>query len=143
LVLGMNGTVGYPMEGWPIDSDGYAGSLSCAREVSCVSGECMMISRQRLERVGGLGRFYRDSMCDGADLSLRAHTMGFRNIVTPRVVLRRLADARRTEDHKLDEALLGDRWGEFAKFGDPFYNPNFSPDAPGYQAKKIAAATAI
>jgi len=137
LVLGMNGIVGYPMQGWRADSDGYAGSLSCAREVSCVSGECLMISRQKLEASGGLVAYYQDSLYAGADLSLRACTAGFRNIVTPRVILRR---SRPTDGSPLDRALFADRWGGIAKYGDRCYNPNFSLTSPGYELKKMAAA---
>jgi GT2 family glycosyltransferase len=142
LVLGMNGTVGYAMQGWDSDSDGYAGSLSCAREVSSVSGECLLISGKKLEVLGGNIRYYTDPLCHGADLSLRAYTLGLRNIVTPRVVLRRQADAKLVENHSLDRALLADRWSETAKHGDPFYNPNFSLASPGYQVPKVAATGA-
>jgi ubiquinone/menaquinone biosynthesis C-methylase UbiE/GT2 family glycosyltransferase len=143
LVLGMNGVVGYPMQGLPADSDGYAGSLSCAREVSCASGECLMISRQRLEALGGQVRFYQDSLYDGADLSLRAYTAGLRNIVNPRVILRRLTESRTTAGGTLDSALFADRWGATAKYGDKFYNPNFVSTSPGYEAKQMVTAVAV
>ncbi len=141
LVLGMNGLVGYPMQGWPADSDGYAGSLSCAREASCVSGECLMISRQKLEAMGGLVPFYQDPLYGGADLSLMASTAGLRNVVNPRAVLRRLAESRASDSSKLDRALFADRWSEITKYGDRYYNPNFIPTSPGYEPKKMAAAT--
>jgi GT2 family glycosyltransferase/SAM-dependent methyltransferase len=143
LVLGMDGIVGYPMQGWRADSDGYAGSLSCVREASCVSGECLMISRQKLEALGGLVPFYQDSLYGGADLSLRACTAGLRNIVTPRVILRRLAGSRIADGSPLDRALFADRWGSIAKYGDRFYNPNFSLISPGYEPKKMAMATTV
>jgi GT2 family glycosyltransferase/ubiquinone/menaquinone biosynthesis C-methylase UbiE len=143
LVLGMNGVVGYPMQGLPADSDGSAGSLSCAREVSCVSGECLMVSRQSLEAMGGQVRFYQDSLYDGADLSLRAYTAGLRNIVNPRVILRRLTESRTTAGGALDRALFADRWGAMAKYGDKFYNPNFVSTSPGYEDKQMVTAVAV
>jgi O-antigen biosynthesis protein len=142
LVLGMNGTVGYAMQGMHSDSDGYAGSLACAREVSGVSGECLLVSGKKLDLLGGNVRYYVDPLCQGADLSLRGYTLGLRNIVTPRVVLRRQADAEPVERYQLDRALLTDRWSELAKHGDPFYNPNFSLDSPGYQVQKAGATGA-
>jgi O-antigen biosynthesis protein len=142
LVLGMNGLVGYPMQGLHADSDGYAGSLSCAREASCVSGECLMISRQKLDAMGGLVPFYQDPLYGGADLSLMASTAGLRNVVNPRAVLRRLAESRASDSSKLDRALFADRWSEITKYGDRYYNPNFIPTSPGYEPKKMAAATA-
>lgn len=142
LVLGMNGIVGYPMQGWRADSDGYAGSLSCAREASCLSGECLMISRKKLEAMGGLVRFYQDSLYQGADLSLRACTAGLRNIVAPRAVLRRPGGSRTPEGGPLDRGLFADRWGAIAKYGDKYYNPNFSSTSPGYEPARMAMAKA-
>ncbi len=140
LVLGMNGVVGYPMRGWRSDSDGYAGSLSCAREVSCISGECLMVSRQMLERLGSWVKYYEDPVYAGADLSLRGYTLGLRSIVTPRAVLRKLTQARQIEDRGLDFGLFADRWSPLAKHGDPFYNPNFNSTTPGYETQRRAVA---
>jgi glycosyltransferase involved in cell wall biosynthesis len=143
LVLGMNGLIGYPMRGLPADSDGYAGSLSCAREVTCASGACMMVSRQRLEALGDLVQYYQDSLYQGADLSLRAATAGFRNIVNPRVTLRRLDNSSAAEGCELDRELFKDRWGAIAKYGDRYYNPNFKLISPGYQTAETAMAAAV
>jgi len=142
LVLEKNGNLGHPMRGWPAEGDGYAGSLSCAREVSCVSGECLMVSRQTLEAFGGLVCYYQDPLFEGADLALRAHTMGRKSIVTPRAVLRKHSGSKQSESYELDRALFPDRWSGLAKFGDPYYNPNFASPPPGYQPLK-SAATAV
>ena len=102
-----------------------------------------MISRQKLEAVGGEVRFYQDSLYDGADLSLRAYTAGLRNIVNPRVILRKLTESRADDSSKLDKALFVDRWGAMAKYGDRFYNPNFGLTSPGYEAKQRVTALAV
>jgi GT2 family glycosyltransferase len=141
LVLGMDGILGYPMHGWPADSDGYAGSLSCAREVTCVSGECMMVARVMLEALDGSARYYANSLFEGADLSLRGFTTGRRSIVTPRVVLRRVGTPRVPPGWKLDRALFADRWAELSRGGDPFYNPNFALVSPGYHSGEAVIAT--
>jgi hypothetical protein len=100
-----------------------------------------MISRRKLEAMGGLVPFYQDSLYQGADLSLVASTTGLRNIVNPRVILRRIAQSRTPDGSKLDRALFADRWGAIAKYGDKFYNPNFGLTSPGYEPKKMAKAT--
>ena len=141
LVLGMGGSIGCSMQGMPSWTDGYAGSLSCSREVSCVSAECLMIATDHLKAIGGLVDYYKDPLYQGADFSLRAHRLGLRNIVTPRVVLRK-SDTAQVEEKALDEALFADRWNWLVKHGDPFYNPNFGADAPGYDLEKLAAAAA-
>jgi len=143
LVLGMDRAVGYPMRGLHQDSDGYAGSLSCAREVSAVSGECMMISSASLSEVGGLVKFYETQLFQGADFALRAFTMKRRNIVTPRARLRKTGRIEQAPaGWNLDLALFCDRWNPLAKGGDPYYNPNFELTSPGYDLPRAAAAQA-
>jgi GT2 family glycosyltransferase len=140
LVLGMDGPVGFPMRGLQADSDGYAGSLSCAREVSAVSGECFMISSASLSEVGGLVKYYQTSLFQGADISLRAFTMKRRNIVTPRVRVRKTGKLDAPLGWDLDQALFSDRWAALAKCGDPYYNPNFELSSPGFSLLKTFAA---
>ena len=41
------------MRGYPSGADGYAGSLSCTREVSAVTAACMMIRRELFSEAGG------------------------------------------------------------------------------------------
>jgi GT2 family glycosyltransferase len=132
LVLGMDGVLGYSMEGWPVDLDGYAGSLSCAREVMSVSGECLMIAQGVLKALGGAARYYANPVFEGADLSLRGFMAGLRSIMTPRVVLRRAGLPGVRSGWRLDQALFADRWAELSKRGDPYYNSNFALVSPGY-----------
>ena len=132
LVLGMDGVIGYAMQNWPTGTDGYAGSLSCAREVTAASGECMMISSSALRNVGGQIKYYATSLFDGADIGLRAFTQGLRNIVTPRVVLIKTGSAV-LSGLNLDRALFADRWSQLIELGDPYHNRNFSQTSPGYQ----------
>jgi O-antigen biosynthesis protein len=132
LVLGMDAGIGFPMRGWPADSDGYAGSLSCSREVSAVSGECMMISGPLFRRLGGSIRYYSSTTFDGADLSLRATTIQHRNIVTPQVRMRKTGSSSVSAEWPLDQSLFIDRWRDLIRQGDHFYNPHFSRSAPGY-----------
>ena len=49
VVLGLRGTADHIMRGFPSDVDGYAGSLSCTREVSAVTAACMAVRRSLLE----------------------------------------------------------------------------------------------
>ena len=142
LVLGFDESAGDPMRAWPGDGDGYAGSLSCAREVSAVSGESLMISSALFRDAGGWNRFFSTSLFSGADLSLRAGMMGRRNIVTPRAVLTKTGAAAQDGDLHLDRALFADRWREAITAGDPFYNRNFDRTSPGYAAAAAAAMAA-
>jgi O-antigen biosynthesis protein len=139
LVLGMNGSVGSVMRGLPPDSDGYAGSLSCSREVSAVSGECMMIRGATFRHLAGNIKYYSSSALDGADLALRGVTDKKRNIVTPRAVVQTHKAAVDPLGWKLDEQLFVDRWRDLILQGDPFYNSNFWPASPGYSLETAVA----
>ena len=132
VVLGMDGAVGYPMRGWPVESDGYAGSLSCAREVAAVSGECFMISRRLFEQLGGPNPQFTDDGYQTMDLSLRAAAAGRRNVCTPRAIVRR-RPSETAELETLDQLLFTDAWESAIAGGDRFHNPNFKQSSPGYQ----------
>ena len=129
------------MRGLPLDSDGYAGSLSCSREVSAVSGECMMIRGTTFRRLGGNVKYYLNSTLDGADLALRAFTDRRRNIVTPQAVVQKHRAGVVPEGWKLDEALFIDRWSDLIRHGDPFYNPQFVTTSPGYELQLAVGET--
>jgi O-antigen biosynthesis protein len=141
LVLGMNESVGRVMKGLLPDSDGYAGSLSCSREVSAVSGECMMIRGSMFRRLGGNIKYYSRSTWDGADLALRGLTVKRRNIVTPRAVVRKRLAEVTAASGRLDEQLFADRWGDLIRQEDPFYNSNFLLAPPGYAVETAVAGS--
>lgn len=143
LVLGMDGSIGYSMRGLTADSDGYAGSLSCAREVTAVSGECFMVSAASFSEVGGAVRYYKTPVFQGADFALRGFTMKRRNICTPRVVLRKTGVLEEPSGWDLDRELFWDRWSGLARLGDPYHNPNFVPLSPGYCLAKTAAGMSV
>jgi glycosyltransferase involved in cell wall biosynthesis len=140
LVFSMNAGVDHVMRGWAPDIDGYAGSLSCSREVSAVSGECMMISGSMFQYLGGNIKYYTTSIFDGADLALRGFSKRRRNIVTPRAVVENARCGARPACQELDQQLFLDRWRDLIRRGDPFYNPNFSLTAPVYSVDQSVAA---
>jgi GT2 family glycosyltransferase len=126
VVLGSRGTADHVMRHFPHDSDGYAGSLSCPREVSAVTGACLMIKRGDYLDEGGLSEYYGTHYQD-VDLCLRLLAKGKRNLYVPHAMLIHYEGSTRGKfyDH-LDRSLLLDIWGEWIDTGDNFYNPNFS-----------------
>ena len=128
VVLGLRGTADHIMRHFPFDSDGYAGSLSCPREVSAVTGACLMVKRSDYLNGSGLVEYYGTHYQD-VDLCLRILANGKRNLYIPYAVLIHYENSTRGNyyDH-VDRALLLDIWGTLIKKGDPFYNPNLSLD---------------
>jgi GT2 family glycosyltransferase len=133
VVLGMRGTADHIMRGFPRDVDGYAGSLSCAREVSAVTGACLAVRRSVFEELGGFDEHFGTHYQD-VDLCLRLRGSGRRNVFTPRAALRHDEGVTRGSryDH-LDRALFLDRWGAAISSGDPYYNPGLSLSGADYR----------
>jgi GT2 family glycosyltransferase len=121
------------MRGWPADADGYAGSLSCAHEVTAVAGDCFAVTSNRLSDLGGFNPYFASEYHQAVDLSIRASASGLRNLFTPRViVLHSTKTYAKARDTALDTLLLADVWEPIIKRGDPFHNRNFRQVAPGY-----------
>lgn len=136
VVLGLRGTADHIMRHFPNDSDGYAGSLSSPREVSAVTGACLMIKRNDFLMEGGFQEYY-DTHYQDVDLCLHLRAKGKRNLYVPHAVLIHYESSSRGKfyDH-LDKGLLLDIWGDLIAKGDPYYNPNFSLDNQNFYVVK-------
>jgi GT2 family glycosyltransferase len=139
VVLGLRGTADHIMRGFPASSDGYAGSLSCTREVSAVTAACLLMRRGLFLDLGGFDEHFATHYQD-VDLCLRVRRSGARILYTPRAVLRHHEGATRGDhyDH-LDRALLLDRWGDTIARGDPYYNASLSLAGADYEPGAAAA----
>jgi GT2 family glycosyltransferase len=132
VVLGCRGTADHVSRRAPADSDGYQGSLSCAREVSAVTAACMMVSRKKFEQAGGFLEEYCTAYQD-VDLCLQLRSLGYRNIFNPHARFFHLESQTRGNYYDLgDRRLLLDRWGKTISSRDPYYNPNFDVEACDY-----------
>jgi GT2 family glycosyltransferase len=122
VALGMRGTADHMMRGFPLDADGYAGSLACAREVSAVTAACMMIRKSLYEEIGGFNEHFFTAYQD-VDLCLRLQARGFRIIYTPEAkVVHHEWTSRKTYYDMVDRMLLLDQWEQVIEQGDPYYN---------------------
>jgi GT2 family glycosyltransferase len=132
LVIGIDGVVGPALAGRDADSDGYAGSLSCARTVSAVSGRSVMVERKLLVDLEGMNRHYSDPRLAWVDFSFRAVQRDLRCVVTPlaRFILQERQPKPATSPSDL--LLLRDRWGSHLGAGDPFHNPRFKLQTGGF-----------
>jgi glycosyltransferase involved in cell wall biosynthesis/SAM-dependent methyltransferase len=125
LVVGSDGEVRPAMEGYEPESDGYAGSLSCAREISAAWAEVVLLRRSLLVRFLPSNPVYVTADFLVADLILRATRSGLRAICIPYVrARRRLVTGEDRSDHRLDALVYRDIWSG-SSVPDPFYSPNF------------------
>lgn len=127
VVLGMTGFAGHVFAGLPEHAYTYFGSTDFVRNYLAVTAACMMIKRERFERVGG---FNEDFVLCGSDveLCLRMHEHGYRNIYTPHAVIyhHESASRRGCPIPPNDFRLSHDFYGKYLEQGDPYYNPNLT-----------------
>ena len=126
IVLGPRGTADHVMRGFPAESDGYAGSLSCVREVTAVTGACLVTRRETYLTLGGLVEHYATHYQD-VDFCLRLRRKGLRILCVPDAKLVHYENVTRGHDYDvLDRLLLQDTWEGELSSGDPYFNPAFS-----------------
>ena len=132
VILGMRGTADHSMRGFRAKSDGYAGSLSCAREVSAVTAACMAVRKSTFVEVGELNEHFF-SIYQDLDFCLRLRERGLRIIWTPQaVLLHHESLSRQSYYDVVDRYLLLDQWEEVIQRGDPYYNRNLNVERGDY-----------
>jgi GT2 family glycosyltransferase len=121
------------MRGFDGDRDGYYGSLACAREVSAIGMDCMLIRRSLFEQLDGFEEAYSRQFAD-LDLCMRLSERGLTTVCTPEPrTITHTTEARRLSDFDvIDRALFVDRWYERLEEGDPYYNRRFFKAAADY-----------
>jgi GT2 family glycosyltransferase len=140
VVLGCRGVADHVSRGAPAESDGYAGSLSCAREVSAVTAACLMMRRSVFDEIGGFNEHFFTEYQD-LDLCLKIRAKGMRIIFTPRAALiHHESLSRGTYYDMIDHNLLLDYWETVIKAGDPYYNPNLDVETCNYTIKASRAS---
>lgn len=137
MVLGLNGAADFPCLGYPMDDPGPLGLLAYTREVSAVTGACMLVRRTLFEDLKGFNTDFTLAYAD-VDLCIRTTQSGQFCIWTPHATLmheagRTLKSTFATPDAAAvaqahfdhDKALLVKRWLPVLA-RDPYYNPNLS-----------------
>lgn len=134
VVLGARGTADHVMRRFQPHWDGYAGSLAAAREVSAVTGACLMIRRSAFEAVCGFSTDYRKHYQD-VDLCLRVRERGASIVCAPQVrLVHHESVTRKAAGYDMgDRAILIDRWHEEIAAGDRFYNPKLDAQTLRYE----------
>jgi GT2 family glycosyltransferase len=134
VVLGLGGIAGHGFRLLPGDARAYFHFPQVVRDVSAVTGACMMVRREVFDRLGGFDEQLRVAFND-IDFCLRASEAGHRIVYTPHAVLYHHESATRGPGHPPEEeAVMNRRWGQHLA-EDPFYSPHLSLVSPGYQVK--------
>jgi O-antigen biosynthesis protein len=137
MVIGIQGTAAHVMRGFTADCDGYAGSLVCAREVSAIASDCLMMKRSELQDLNGFNEHFFTHYQD-IDLCMRLVQAGKKLIVTPRAILvtHPNEEERPQQYDWVDRHLLLDQWQDCIDRGDPCYNRNFDQTRCDYSVRE-------
>ena len=127
VAIGLRDPATPMLVGYPGDGDGYYGSLPCAREVSALGAECLLVRRADYEAAGRFNEFYSRQYED-FDFCQRLARRGLRSIYAPRPRLlnHRTPAGRRVVEDVVDRALFVDCWYDELMRGDPYFNPGLA-----------------
>lgn len=133
VAIGLRDPAAPMLAGFPADGDGYYGSLPCAREVSALSADCLLVRREHFEAEGGFNEHYSREYED-FDLCQRLARRGLRSVYAPRprLVNHRTPAGRRAATDVVDRALFVDCWYDELMRGDPYFNPGFAQQLADY-----------
>lgn len=133
VVVGLYDPAVPAMRDYPTDSDGYYGSLSCAREVSALGMDCLLVHRSDFDGAGGFEEAY-SRQHQSHDLCMRLAKLGLRCVCAPDpLTITHSTEAQRLVDFDVaDRALFVERFYERLQDGDPYYNRGFFRAAADY-----------
>ncbi len=100
--------------------------LTVTREVSAVTGACLLMPRDVLQEVDGFDGIFPVNYND-VDLCLRAARKGYRIVLEARAILQHAESATRATGIRYAERQrFLDRWASMLRQGDPCFNPNLT-----------------
>jgi O-antigen biosynthesis protein len=126
IVVGMTGHGAHLFAGQPPKGNRLFFSPERYRNVSAVTGACMLVRRDIFEQIGGFNEDFLLVFND-IEIGLRVLRSGYRVVYTPAAELIHYEGRSRARyipppDIRLATELLGD----YVRQGDPYYNPNLS-----------------
>lgn len=129
LILGLEGPVGRPYAGEPLDAPGYMQRLQVVQNSSAVGHDCLLVEKALFLALDGLSESEIPIRFAGADLCLKARQAGYLTVWTPfsQLMLDRPDRSRGTAAEH--DAMYAKWLPVLAR--DPAYNPNFSLSQPG------------
>jgi GT2 family glycosyltransferase len=126
VVLGVLGVAGHAFRYCPSEAPTYFDLATVVRNVSAVTGACMLVPRRVFEGVGGFDERFAVAFND-VDLCCRIRERGYLIVYTPLAELSHVESASRNDLHpSADDALMWQIWGDAIRAGDPYYNPNLT-----------------
>jgi O-antigen biosynthesis protein len=137
VVLGIGSVAGHAFKRLPVDDPGYFSLPQVVRDVSAVTGACLMTRGEVFEEMGGFDERLPVAFND-VDYCIRLRQAGYLVVYTPGATLYHHESVSRGEGHPPeDEALVKARWAGVLEH-DPYYNPNLSLEREDYALREPA-----
>ncbi|PWT99080.1 MAG: hypothetical protein C5B51_27900 [Terriglobia bacterium] len=138
VVMGLFEGCAHAFRGCPGDRPQYFGLTDVIRDVSAVTGACLMCRAEVFHKVGGFDEDAFPVAFNDIDLCLKIRQQGYRVLYTPYALLTHLEGySKGPEDAapRLSEVLaLQQKWQKVIE-SDPFYNPNLTTTATDYSLR--------
>jgi O-antigen biosynthesis protein len=145
VILGMGGLAAHVFAGAQENTSGLYGSDCWYRNVSAVTGACMMITKDAFTAVNGFDENFLLNWSD-VDLCLRAAEAGYRTVYTPEArLLHHESVTHQRQIPRVDFERASQQWRERLMQGDRFYNPNLNYGCaiPGFRLSPNETAIQI
>ncbi|MEQ9813937.1 MAG: glycosyltransferase [Azospirillaceae bacterium] len=118
------GRAGHPFRGMAADFGGFHQRAHLTRQVSAVTGACLLVARSKYLEVGGMDARNLPIIYNDIDFCLKLQKQGYRNIYVADVRLVHHESASRGETdfrrHRLEVDTMKARWGAATR-RDPFF----------------------
>jgi O-antigen biosynthesis protein len=140
IVTGLLGGAGHSDKHAPQGAAGYLDRLVTTREVSAVTGACLIVRRSLYEVLGGLDEETFGIAFNDVDFCLRAAAAGYRTIWTPFAELihhesvsrgHDLRDRAKARRLATELSALQSRWGP-RLLADPYHSPHLDPHSEAF-----------
>lgn len=133
VIMGMGGFAAHAL--WSLtdrDEKYYPFSL-CQREVSGVTGACLMVRKEVYEEVGGMGEDFVVALND-VDFCLKVRAAGYKILFNPYAKLYHYESKSRGYEDTVEKQArfqqeitrLQEKWKKELEEMDPYYNPNLT-----------------
>jgi GT2 family glycosyltransferase len=134
--VGLGGIANNMFTGMDGRYHGYQHRANLQMDYSAVTAACMMVKKRIFEEVGGLTEELAVAYND-VDLCLKVQRAGYRVVYTPYAQAYHYESKTRGKEDspekqkrlQKESAYMLQNWGEILKYGDPYYNPNFSKNS--------------
>jgi GT2 family glycosyltransferase len=138
VVLGLYDNCGHAFKGLDGSKPHYFDFTDIIRNVSAVTGACLMVKASVFWQAGGFDEDEFAVAFNDVDFCLKLGSLGYQNLYTPHAVLYHHESLSKTSKdlipHPKEVAAMRLKWGKTIAH-DPFYNPNLTRNQEDYSLR--------